>query len=157
MGFYLSQWVWCPLWAGDLHQVRAWIVWDGIFHLLRWLGNVWLLFYPGGSLHCFSGAKPTSHYWGEFHLVTVCHLLFKFVNQAQFVMGFCLGTHILYLSLGHLWCFLWFLYNVIIKNQQGGAPSLFSGSLWSTGIILLLVAFGRIYQWSCMGLHFSLW
>lgn len=35
---------------------------------------------------------------------------------------------------------------VIIKHQQGGAPSVFSGSLWSIAIIVLLVMFDAIHQ-----------
>lgn len=67
MVFHLCQWVWCPLWASDLHQVRAWIVREGIFHLLRGLGNACLLFYSGGIL--------LSRY--EFHLVMVRYHLFR--------------------------------------------------------------------------------
>lgn len=64
---HLCQRAWCPLWARDLHQARAWIVWDGIFHLSRGSGNACLLFYSGGIL--------LSRY--EFHLVMVRYHLFR--------------------------------------------------------------------------------
>lgn len=140
------SWAWCPLL----------IVWDRIFHLLRGLGNVCVLFYSGGILLFGCEANITllgriSPGDGVLSFIYTLSTRPSLVQAFAYVVPSCIC----------LWffgdVFLRLSFTIIIKHQQGGAPSVFSGSLWSTDIIVLLVMFDAIHQWSCPGLNCSLW
>lgn len=131
MVFHLCQWAWCLLWARDLHQVRACIVWDEIHHLLRGLGNVCLLFYSGGILlfRCETNITLLGRISPGDGMLSFIHVLStrpSLVQAFAYVVTSCIC----------LWfygdVFLRFSFAILIKHQQGGAPSVFSGSLWST-------------------------